>query len=250
MMIPTRLAALLILASAPYTAFAGFRVVSDTKPAASISSPSQVGGFSKGRPAVQQYGQSDVAEVRQGFGKELPLSLVVKQIVPQGWETVIAESVSDSKFVSWKGGKSWTEVLGDLAVQESIYADVDWDRHKVTFTAPKQAVASAPLTGSSSPTPAASEPVPASKSVPVVSANSAWVARSGPSLRRVVEEWAAKENWIVVWDAQVDYPVEAIMSFRGGFTDSVAQLLEVYKKSKTPLYGNAYVSQKLIQITE
>jgi hypothetical protein len=50
-----------------------------------------------------------------GFGKDLPLMIAVKQIVPESFGISIAPGVGDGSNVSWQGGRPWNEAL-DLAL--------------------------------------------------------------------------------------------------------------------------------------
>ncbi|MGZ1522218.1 toxin co-regulated pilus biosynthesis Q family protein [Xanthomonas citri] len=246
-----RIAVIALIAAAPSSAFAGFRVVNPPKPEAQELAKEKIeDGFSPGRPAVKQYGQPGRIELRQGFGRELPLSLVIKQIVPTDWETVFAKSVQGTKPVSWRGGKNWTEVLSDLALQEGIYADVDWDKRKVTLLQTQSPV----VAGSSKP--ALSSNPAATKSarsdvgaVPgEAPAKKTWVAENGTSLRYSVSEWSKRAGWTVVWDAEVDYPIVGTLNYEGDFVEAVSSIFRAHSRSTIPLRVDIYPRQKLIHI--
>ncbi|NQZ13735.1 MAG: hypothetical protein HRT94_02770 [Alphaproteobacteria bacterium] len=49
-----------------------------------------------------------------GFGKEIPLSIALMQIVPEGFETNLSSDDLENKIVSWEGGKPWNQVLNDV----------------------------------------------------------------------------------------------------------------------------------------
>lgn len=55
----------------------------------------------------------DDGAVVKGFGKDLPLVLVLKQIVPKDHVFAFESGVDPSTRVSWKGGKGWRAVLND-----------------------------------------------------------------------------------------------------------------------------------------
>ncbi|MBB3923918.1 toxin co-regulated pilus biosynthesis Q family protein [Xanthomonas arboricola] len=240
-----RIAVIALIAAAPFSAIAGFRVINPPKPEAHESAKERIeDGFSPGRPAVKQYGQPGRIELRQGFGRELPLSLVIKQIVPTDWETVFAKSVQGTKPVSWRGGKTWTEVLSDVALQEGVYADVDWDKRKVTLLQNQSpVVAASPKTGSTKG---------ASSDVGSVHAEApskkTWVAENGTSLRYSVTEWSKRAGWTVVWDAEVDYPIAGTLTYEGDFVDAVAGIFRAHSRSAIPLRVDIYPRQKLIHI--
>ncbi len=52
----------------------------------------------------------------QGFGKQVPLVVAMRQILPPGYSFVKGEGVDLSQSVDWQGGKAWPDVLAD-AVQ-------------------------------------------------------------------------------------------------------------------------------------
>lgn len=248
-----------LIAAAPLAAHAGFRVVEEAKKpvgqvgAQATTTPTDDFGFQRGRPAVREYGASPGRELRHGFGKDLPLSLVFQQIAPQGWSVDVAEGAQASRLISWQGGKPWTDVLVEVATDARVYADVDWERRKVSVTAPAAApkatlatVTVTPATASVRGAATAQATVIAAPAAPVKK----WVARGGRSLRSVVEEWAATEQWTVVWDAGVDYEIPALMSFDGDLTNAITKVFQVYANSKRPAKAVLYVRQQVIHVTE
>jgi hypothetical protein len=63
----------------------------------------------------------------QGFGKQVPLVVAVRQIMPQGYTFVRGEGVDLSQSVNWQGGKVWTEVLTDAVTPLGLTAQVAGD---------------------------------------------------------------------------------------------------------------------------
>lgn len=78
-----------------------------------------------------------------------------------------------------------------------------------------------------------------------------WQATSGSTLHKTVAEWAAKEQYTVLWEAgDLDYPIVSPLNFRGGFEDAVTQIFGLYDKAERHFYVQGWRSQRLIKITE
>ncbi|MGX9960641.1 toxin co-regulated pilus biosynthesis Q family protein [Xanthomonas euvesicatoria] len=251
----------------PVTAFAGFKIVA---PKQAVGVPAKAGlkdaaGFTKGRPPLAEYGKPETIEQRLGFGKELPISLVVQQIAPLGWETELGADLPEGKLVSWRGGAGWTSVLRDVAVEEGIYADVDWDRHKVTLTAPDRdkVVAAKPQEAVAARVAANGEVKGAAPSVASSGANPAaltvvssagagkraWVAGDGTSLRNSVQAWADQAGWRVEWNAPgIDYQIVGTLAYEGDFVHAVTEIFRAHWHADVPLRVDVYPRQKLINV--
>lgn len=53
------------------------------------------------------------AIVARGFGKQIPLSFAVRQIVPTPVQVRFGEGADSSALVDWQGGRRWAVVLRD-----------------------------------------------------------------------------------------------------------------------------------------
>lgn len=60
-----------------------------------------------------------------GFGKDLPLALVIDQIVPDDYTYTVDDSVDLDTFVSWEGGRPWNDVLRDTLKSQGLQARID-----------------------------------------------------------------------------------------------------------------------------
>lgn len=49
-----------------------------------------------------------------GFGKDIPLSIALMQIVPEGYEARLPNASLENSIISWEGGKPWNQVLNDV----------------------------------------------------------------------------------------------------------------------------------------
>lgn len=58
-----------------------------------------------------QWNENEVFPVVEGFGKDMPLVMVLGQIVPAKYAYSFGKGVNPGALVSWDGGKPWNEVL-------------------------------------------------------------------------------------------------------------------------------------------
>ncbi|WP_036288535.1 hypothetical protein [Methylosinus sp. PW1] len=49
----------------------------------------------------------------RGFGKQIPLSFAIRQIVPSTVTVRFAHEADRNALVDWRGGRAWPSVLGD-----------------------------------------------------------------------------------------------------------------------------------------
>lgn len=202
----------------------------------------------------------------EGWGDDVPLSLVLEQVVPKGWE-VETGNVDTSKRVSWKGGRSWHAIVGDLAYGYRFDARIDWVDQRVTLgsvntAAPSLAGSAAPIRkeGSAPVAQAAVTPavrpadfVPAVKPIaPPAPVVQTWTLDPTKTLRENVEAWTKKAGWShVVWEG-ADYPVVASATFTGSFDSPegpLAELISAYDGSEQPLLARLLRRDKVVHVT-
>ncbi|MBG6370717.1 TcpQ domain-containing protein, partial [Pseudomonas aeruginosa] len=92
---------------------------------------------------------------------------------------------------------------------------------------PASAVKSTP------PTPATVASTPPDKALPSAEPSrpltQAWSAETGSTLRDTLEAWAKRARWTVRWEPQdLNYPIEAPLTFHGSFEDAVSELFPLY----------------------
>lgn len=63
----------------------------------------------------------------QGFGKQVPLVVALRQLLPQGYTFVRGEGVDLSQSVDWQGGKAWNDVLADAVKPLGLTATLTGD---------------------------------------------------------------------------------------------------------------------------
>lgn len=122
----------------------------------------------------------DDGAVIKGFGKKLPLVVVLKQILPKDHVFAFESGVNPSTTVSWKGGKGWRLVLAEtlhkvgLTAHEenNLVSIVRADTHAVAEPASAPLAAVAPPVELTAPVvlqqPEAIEPVKESIAIPSI----------------------------------------------------------------------------------
>ncbi len=114
---------------------------------------------------------------------------------------------------------------------------------------PASAVKSTP------PTPASVASVPPVKVLtpaePSRQLTQSWSAETGSTLRDTLEAWAKRARWTVRWEPlDLNYPIEAPLTFHGSFEDAVSELFPLYDAAERPFLVNASRPQSLIIIKE
>lgn len=59
-----------------------------------------------------------------GFGRNIPLSLALSQIVPSEFSRQVSPTIDQEMSVSWSGGKPWNQVLSDMLREKNLSAEV------------------------------------------------------------------------------------------------------------------------------
>lgn len=216
----------------------------------------------------------------QGWADEVPLSLALEQVVPSGW-TVDAGGVNTAQAVSWKGGRSWHAIVGDLAYGNRFDARIDWVDQTVTLgpvgsmapslasaspaAAPPRKEADAPVRKEvddvaqapkaaaivpavSAPRAVAAVVLPPPPAAPVVMT---WTLDPSKTLRENVETWAKRAGWTSVWQG-ADYPVVAAATFTGEFASAegpLAKLIAAYDTSDQPLLAKLTTMDRVVTVT-
>ena len=219
---------------------------------------------------VTQTGYSSAGDLNpiSGFGKDMPLMTVLKQVVPNGWKATKLGNVDLNKKVSWRGGDSWISILDDLAVKNNFSANVNWNTKVLTITpvggsvvstSPVSSQGKNPFNGvssSSNLTPVrtnigSSQLNSAISTTPVYSSNSStWLLSKDKTLKENVQSWAKQAGWVVSWDAP-DYRIIADVTLTGPIDSNdgpIARVIAAYKNAEQPLSAKLSEGNKVIRI--
>ena len=188
-------------------------------------------------------------EIRRGLGKGVRLADALKQIAPEGWRGFgrpeIAQTFNPDKTINWVGGKPWPAVLDQVARNEGLAVEIDWERRHL-YVGKRAVTALAQVTPAEPPPPAAAVVIAA----PVVAAP-AWDAKVGSTVRATMEEWAKRAGWMLVWPmGDLDYRIVAPLRFDGSIVDATSKLARLYETAERPLAVNIHTTQKVIAFSE
>lgn len=195
----------------------------------------------------------------QGFGKEIPLALALRQIVPPTYAYAFSSGEYAGRKVSWQGGKPWWIVLNDTLMAEGLSAVVSGN--VVTISDAGAAPVSAPasevppmtqplqdapvevVAEGQQPTqivPAEAAPVASAKGVQDIAVTKMWKARPGETLRGVLEGWGKAAGVEVEWVTPYDYPIGAAFTHEGTFQQAVESMLRQYSRETPRPRGRFY----------
>jgi hypothetical protein len=89
--------------------FPGRTLAYEARPIASAGAPgSLLGQGNAARPSAVSAG------VVEGFADQIPLSIAMQQVLPQGYVYALGDGVNPGQIVSWRGGRQWQSVLSDM----------------------------------------------------------------------------------------------------------------------------------------
>ncbi|KVT32544.1 toxin co-regulated pilus biosynthesis Q family protein [Burkholderia ubonensis] len=108
------------------------------------------------------------------------------------------------------------------------------------FRAPASAAGAQALPAAAMATTAAAAPVPAASS---------WDVRaSDGTIRGVLSRWARTAGWQLVWDAPVDFSVDAQATLRGSFEDALQALVASLGRTSTPIQAILYQGNHVLRV--
>ena len=214
--------------------------------------------FQKAAPVISWLSQSGSGSASrlEGFAKEVPLLVALKQIVPKGWKARKKQGVDVNQVVSWQGGDSWLNVLDRMATAHHIKMEINWGSQEIVLlesTAPALVGSSGNalsiLSEDSTPAQASNrlttddEPQPQHR-------GQTWTVIPGKTLRQNIELWAATAGWSVKWEA-ANYNMVAGGNFTGEFdavNGPVAQLISKYDDAEYPLLATANTKNQVLHV--
>lgn len=76
-----------------------------------------------------------------------------------------------------------------------------------------------------------------------------WVVARGQTMRQVLQSWADKEGWDLVWATSREYPIEASAVFKGRFVDVASALVRNFGRATPVPYAKFYKGNRVLVIT-
>ncbi len=220
--------------------------------------------------APMSTGRYDVA---QGFGRDLPLVMAIRQIVPPEFGFVFDQGIDVQKHVSWQGGQPWDIVLQNTLAPMGMQASVNGNVVSIMRAGNISMQASAPMSGpivatqtvtSSStttmtPAPIATPAVITAQEVMPVNmeqisaggsnriasqadllARGTWTSPRHSTLRSILQDWSQRAGVELYWASEYDYPVQSAVSLNGTFEEAVQVLLRGLTDSRPRPMGRLH----------
>lgn len=191
------------------------------------------------RPPEPIGGTGEDEALVEGFGKDLPLDLVVAQVVPPRFQVVFEFDVDRTATTSWTGGRPWRDVLTEaLAPLGLSFVEDGQGGLMVVRAAPRvatpeeQAVATKGQGSMDGP-----EQVPT------------WTALGGSTLRQTLDEWSGQAGWVIAWESERDYPLKASAEFYGDFGTAASNLIRAFSRATPPVRATVFKGNRVIVVT-
>jgi len=224
----------------------------------------------------------------QGFANDVPLSVALRQILPNNIGFSVAQDISLGTLVSWQGGAPWRDVLKNMLSSKNLTIKEDGNIVHVvhrenlnpvvrqarvrtnsvnvgynpvslspsvnvaTYAKPTTRIARPSYSPSTTVRDMGYLPV-STASVPMQRYSSqTWNAHKGQMLRAVLMDWGRRANVDISWQAEYDYPFQASISVMGSFEEVVRKLLSGFEDASPKpvgyLYNNQSAGQRVLVI--
>ncbi|RQR63100.1 pili assembly chaperone [Burkholderia sp. Bp9002] len=98
--------------------------------------------------------------------------------------------------------------------------------------------------------PAGATPAAAARpALPPVANLPTWDVRaSDGTIRGVLSRWARTAGWQLVWDAPVDFSIDAQATLRGSFEDALQALVASLGRTSTPIQAILYQGNHVLRV--
>lgn len=223
---------------------------------------------------VSYSGAGDFSQKVKFYGVDTTLTVALNNIIPDDWKYTVSSDINlNEKTVSWESDQAWIYTLGGVMQYYGVYARLDFvnkraeiSRKPIVKPVPvvknstdKTTVSKVNKNNDTSLKSATGMTVPVAPAISVTSAPTVtkpivkplpiWIASPTFTLQENMTAWANKEGWVVVWNTQVDYPIQVEFRIQDTFLNLVKKTIELYQKADKPLYAEAIPAQRLIVIT-
>jgi hypothetical protein len=135
----------------------------------------------------------------EGFGRDIPISLAIRQIVPPHLVVVNQHTQSLDQKISWSSASSWQDLLKSMLRPYDI--EVDFQGQDVILR---------------------------DKKIPLWQKTDHWTADIGEDLASILKKWAQKVNVTPVIHSHYLYPLESRIIFDGDFQLAITKLIHSF----------------------
>ncbi len=188
-----------------------------------------------------------------GFGKSVTLDDALRQILPAGWSAFSDQDLSIDTKVDWQGTRTWPMALQTALAALDMRAHIDWETSELMLFVPQakegQGLEATVVDAADAPPASPSGVIRTQKSI-------IWELSPERSLRENFRLWANQAGWTLVWnavrgDSVIDYPVDALIEFRGevvGVNGAMARVIAAYADADFPLEIEFFRGNKVIEV--
>lgn len=179
----------------------------------------------------------------EGFGKDIPLAVALRQVVPPAYMLSFAPGLDQGKPVSWNGGRPWNDVVTEMLAERKLHATLQGNTlmvaegHGPALMPPAPMMAEAPMLyqgGIAMDQPLVGRPVVN------LSEHKKWTAQPGQSLRETLQSWSNQANVELAWEENKDFSISQSFTYDGTFDQAVDSLLSLYGDGGSAPRGKLY----------
>lgn len=193
-------------------AHADFRIVD------SSGGWSSAGGVSgEGSPMSVPGGKYE-NPIIDGFGKDLPLSVILSQVLPKDYEVFYADPDVKQLRSSWQGSRPMTDILDSLAARAGVDLALDVDTKNLLVSLTNGGASGALKVNG--------------RHAAVASNNHLrfrdWHLKKGETLSQSMYRWSEFAGWTLAWELGKDYPIQVDARVKGDLVEAVNRVAQSY----------------------
>lgn len=196
-----------------------------------------------------------MAEPVRGFGRDVPMSAAMRQVVPDGWAVSYGVGVDAAQVVSWRGAEDWRAVVDDMCNRRGLTVSYDQEARSVRVTRSDDQRVQLSTASSKGgfvmvPYRTASAQGPGWQNYQGggAPAGGTWVAKKDQTLRGVLADWAQRAGWNVVYQSGFEYRLEAGAAFGGDFMQATGDLVRSMQSARPVVTATFHTGNKTVLI--
>ena len=202
----------------------------------------------------------------EGFGKKIPLTLALQQIVPDDVRHSFGDKVNQNIPISWEGGDDWRTTLRNALQAKGLGMKIHDRVVHITKTPLSRSLASrasvpvsanvAEPANTTSPTTARhgkgkrpnekrqqnSSTLETTVKPKSLSKHYNFKADAGDSLRATLKSWSHKADVELRWEPAYDFTLREDIDRNSNFAEAVADALDQYNKTAPEPYGRLHTT--------
>ncbi|MGY3582229.1 hypothetical protein ACVIGB_000846 [Bradyrhizobium sp. USDA 4341] len=204
---------------------------------------------------VVSFHSAAMAEPVRGFGRDVPMSAAMRQVVPDGWAVSYGAGVDSAQVVSWRGAEDWRAVVDDMCNRRGLTVSYDQEARSVRVTRSddqRVQMSTASSKGGFVMVPYRAGPAQGNGwqnyQGGAAPAGGSWVAKKDQTLRGVLADWGQRAGWTVVYQSGFEYRLEAGAAFGGDFMQASGDLVRSMQSAKPALTATFHKGNQTLVI--